>query len=384
MRCVLCMAAFTFLALLAGCAKPPATRPPAPPAPVLVVTAGKKTVPVRLRTIGSVKSLASVAIRPRVSGQLTEVFFKEGDYVKKDQKLFTIDPRPFDLAVKQAEANMAKNAAILKGAELELKRAEMAKSSGVGAATEYDAALTAVATAKAAVAADRAAVNTATLQAGFTTISAPLNGRVGELLVALGNLVEANGVNPLGVINQMSPISVAFTLPEQQLPLVIAARQRGPLKVEADLQGSGPLAVGELAFIDNTADTQTGTVQFKAAFPNLDHKLWPGLFVDVVLTLGERPNSVVVPLSALQTGQRGQYVYVITAEKKAELKPVTVAFEADGEAVIATGLSGGETVVVEGQLRLAPGAKVDAKPQPPRSGSSSTPPLPRVVAEGAQ
>jgi multidrug efflux system membrane fusion protein len=384
MRSSLCMASFILLAVLAGCAKPPNGRSESPPAPVVVATAVKKTVPIRVRTIGTVKSLASVAIRPRVSGQLTEVFFKEGDYVKEKQKLFTIDPRPYDAAVRQAEANMAKNAAILKGAELELKRAEMAKSSGVGAATEYDAALTAVATARAAVEADRAAVNTAMLQSGFTTISAPLNGRVGELLVDQVNLVEANGVNPLVVINQMSPISVSFTLPEQQLPVVIEARKHGPLKVDADLQGGRPLAVGELAFIDNSADPQTGTVQFKAAFQNLDHKLWPGLFVDVVLTLGERPDSIVVPSPALQTGQRGQYVYVITAEKKAELRPVVVAFEADGEAVIASGLAAGETVVVEGQLRLAPGTKVEAKPRPGQPAIPSPPPVPRVTAEGAK
>jgi membrane fusion protein, multidrug efflux system len=182
----------------------------------------------------------------------------------------------------------------------------------------------------------------------------------------------------------VSPISVSFTLPEQQLPVVLEAHKHGPLKVEADLQGGGALAVGELAFIDNAADPQTGTVQFKAAFPNLDHKLWPGLFVDVILTLGERPNSIVVPTASIQAGQRGQYVYVVTPDKKAELKPVEVAFDADGESVIASGLSGGEIVVVEGQLRLAPGTKVEAKPQPPRSGTSAQPSTPRVIAEGAQ
>ncbi|MCI0704845.1 MAG: efflux RND transporter periplasmic adaptor subunit [Planctomycetia bacterium] len=384
MRSVSCLGAFLCLVILAGCTKPQAGRADAPPAPVLVATAGKKTVPIRIRTIGTVKTISTVAIRPRVGGELTGVFFKEGDFVKQNQKLFTIDPRPYEAAVKQAEANMAKNVAILAGAELDLKRVEQAKSSGVGSAIEYDAALTAVASAKAAIVADKAAINTAKLQASFTTIVSPIDGRVGELLVNRGNLVEPNGLTPLVVINQVSPITVTFTLPEQQLPVVIEARKKGPLKVEADLRGGGPLAVGELTFIDNVADTQTGTVQFKASFANEDQKLWPGLFVDVVLTLGARPESVVVPSATLQSGQKGQYVYVVTPDKKAEMRPVAVAFEDEGEAVIASGLKSGETVVVEGQLRLAPGAKVEPKPYqgPPRT--PGVPPVPQVVTGGPQ
>ena len=361
MRSALGIAIFLPLAILLGCAKPTNGPPATPPAPVTVVVAEEKTVPVRLRTIGAVKSLASVAIRPRVGGQLTGVFFKEGDYVKNGQKLFTIDPRPYEAAEKQAEANMAKNDALLKGAQLELKRAETARASGVGAATEYDAALTAVASARAAVEADRAALNTARLQAGFTRIDSPLDGRAGELLVAAGNLVEANGTSPLVVINQLSPISVSFTLPEQHLPVVVEAQKKGPLEVEADLRGRGFLAKGKLEFIDNTADPLSGTVQFKARFENADHKLWPGLFVDVVVTLGERHRSVVVPSAALQSGQKGQHVYVVTAEKKAELRPVEVAFEDDGVAVIAQGLKAGDVVVIEGQLRLTNGTRVEAK-----------------------
>jgi multidrug efflux system membrane fusion protein len=367
--------------VLLGCTKPAGEPPAPPPAPVTVVVAAEKTVPVRLRTIGTVKSLASVSIRPRVGGQLTEVFFREGDYVKNGQKLFAIDPRPYDAAVKQAEANLAKNVALLKGAELELKRAESARASGVGAATEYDAALTAVASARAAVEADRAALNTAKLQAGFTTINSPIDGRAGELLIAAGNLVEANGTSPLVVINQLSPISVSFTLPEQHLPLVVEAQKKAPLRVEADLRGGGPLAEGKLEFIDNAADPLSGTVQFKARFENADHKLWPGLFVDVVLTLGQRPNSVVVPSSALQSGQRGQHVYVVTAEKKAELRPVEVAFEDEGVAVIARGLKAGDVVVIEGQLRLTNGTRVEATPFAGRPGGP--PPAPTQAPPAA-
>ncbi len=384
MRYAFCCTVLLGFAVLSGCTKPPPGKGESPPAPVTVATVGRKTVPIRVHTIGTVKVVSSVAVRPRVGGQLSEVFFKEGDFVSEKQKLFAIDSAPYDAAVRQAETNMAKSVAILKGAEVNLVRAEEIKKSGLGLAIDYDAAVTAVATAKATIEADRAAINTAKIQAAFTTITAPIDGRVGELLVNQGNLVDANGPNPLVVINQISPIYVSFTLPEQQLPVVIEARKKKPLRVEADLRNGGARAVGELAFIDNTADTLTGTIQFKATFENADQKLWPGLFVDVVLTLADRPDSVVVPTAALQSGQKGQYVYVVNADKKAEMKPVLVAFEVDGEAVIASGLSGTETVVVEGQLRLAPGAKVDPKPQKDRPAAPGLPPVPQVVPEGAK
>lgn len=375
------MLAILVSAIALGCSKPPAGKQEPPPAPAIVTTAGKKNVPIQLRTIGSVKSITTVSIRPRVGGELIEVGFKEGDFVEKDQKLFAIDPRFYDAAIKQAEANLAKGLAGQKKAELDMQRAEDSKARGVMSGTEYDAVVAALASAKATVEADRASVRSAVIQASYTTITAPLSGRVGELLVARGNLVDANGPNPLVVINQISPIYVAFSLPEQQLPIVLEARKQGPLKVEVDLHGGRPLGVGELTFIDNAADTTTGTIQFKATFANTDQKLWPGLFVDVVVTLGIRPDSVVVPASAIQSGQKGQYVYVVTPEKKAEMRPVTVLSEDNGEAVIASGLTGGETVVVEGQLRLAPGSKVEPKPL---QGTPAKPPIPTVVTGGAK
>jgi multidrug efflux system membrane fusion protein len=347
-----------------GCARPPAARPEPPPAPVVVAAAVTKTVPVQLRAIGSVKAIATVSVRPRVSGELTEVHFKEGDDVAREAELFTIDPRPYEAAVKQAEANLAKDAAVLAGAELELRRIERGTTGGVLSAAELDTARTAVATARATQAADEAALNSAKLQAGFTRIRAPIAGRTGGLLVTPGNLVGPTDANPLVVINQISPIHVAFSLPEQQLSVVVAAARAGPLAVEADPRGGGPPAAGVLAFIDNAVDPATGMVQLKAEFKNADRRLWPGQFVDVVLTLGERTGSVVVPAAAVQTGQQGQYVFVVTPDKKAELRPVTVAFEQSGEAVLASGLAGGETVVVEGQLRLAPGVRVEVKGSP--------------------
>lgn len=346
------------VAVALGCAKPPAAPPQAPPAPVVVAVVAKKTVPVQTRSVGSVKVISTVHVRPRVSGELTGVHFTEGDAVKKGQKLFTIDPRPYDAAVKQAEATLAKDKAALYGAELDLKRLDKV---GSVAAVELDAARTAVAAGRATVEADEAALHSARIQAGFTTIYSPLDGRTGSLLVTAGNIVSASDLSPLVVINQISPITVAFALPERQLPAVAAAqRDRGPLRVEADPRDGGSPVVGRLVFLDNAVDPTTGTVQLKAEFKNEDQALWPGQFVDVVMTVGDRPGAVVVPTAAVQAGPQGQYVYVVK-DGTAELRPVAVAFELGGEAVVASGLTGGETVIVEGQLRVAPGAKVEVK-----------------------
>jgi multidrug efflux system membrane fusion protein len=350
-------AGFPLIFLLA-CAKPPAEKAESRPVPVRVVRAVKKTVPVRIQTIGTVKAAATVALRPRVSGQLTDVFFKEGESVTKDQKLIGIDPRPYQTAVRQAEATLAKSQALYDGALLDLRRVEQVGTGGAAAAIELDTARTAAASAKAVVELDRASLESAKLQLSFTTIVSPLDGRVGELLVNQGNLVDATGVTPLVVINQVSPIFVTFALPEAQLPAVAAARRIRPLRVEAQLRDGEPPISGALAFIDNAVNVGSGTVQLKAEFPNLDRKLWPGQFVDVVLTVADRPDSVVVPLSAVQSGQKGSYVYAVTADGKAELRVVTVAFESGADAVIATGLKGDETVVIDGQLRLTNGTPV--------------------------
>jgi multidrug efflux system membrane fusion protein len=348
-------------------------------------------MPVQARAIGTVRVISTVSVRPRVNGELTEVHFKEGDYVKAGDKLFTIDPLPYEAAVLQAKANLKKSEVALKGAELELARVRRGGLGGVVAESAVEAAETAVAAAEAGVAADKVAIHTAELQKSFTTITSPITGRAGALLVTRGNLVTASDLHPLVVINQISPIDVAFTLPEDQLPLVMEANRKTPLRVEADPRGPVGRVAGVLSFIDNTVDPETGTVEFKAEFENEDNKLWPGLFVDVVVTVGRRPDSVVIPASAVQSGQKGQYVYVVDSQRKAELRPVTVAFEVGNEAVIAAGLKGDETVVVEGQLRLAPGTKVEPRALPP--APAATPPVaagvpsapaPRPVTGGAK
>jgi multidrug efflux system membrane fusion protein len=346
----------------AGCAKPPAPKADPPPAPVAVAAAVRKTVPVQVRAIGTVHVVSTVSVRPAVAGELTAVHFREGDTVKRGQKLFSIDPRPFEAALQQAEATLARNTATLKGAELSLARLDRLGSGGISAA-EADAARVAVAAAAAAVEADRAAIRAAKLQVEYTTITAPIDGRTGALLVTPGNRLTADGVSPLVVINQLSPIDVQFAVAERHLPAVRAAFEgQGKLRAEAAPRHGGPAAVGELDFVDNAVEAGTGTVVLKAQFPNADRRLWPGQFVDVVLTLGERADSVVVPAAAVRSGQAGQYVYAVTPDRRAELRPVTVAAEADGEAVVEAGLSGGETVVTDGHLRLAPGVAVEVRP----------------------
>ena len=246
--------------------------------------------------------------------------------------------------------------------------------------TELATARTVVATAQADVAAGRATLNSAILQLGFTTITAPIDGRVGELLVSPGNLLDANGTTPLVVINQVSPIYVTFSLPEQHLPAVAAARKNGPLIVEAYLRDGEPPEQGSLAFIDNEVNTGSGTVQLKAEFPNSERTLWPGQFIDVVLTVGERPNSVIVPAEAVQTGQQGSFVFVVGDDKKAVLRPVTVAFEMDDLAVIDAGLTDGESVVLEGQLRLVNGTEVSIKPSPQTPANEGSPNSPSSLS----
>lgn len=349
--------------VLAGCTPHPPPPAATPPAPVTVARAAIKTVPVQLRAIGTVRVFASVSVRPRVSGELTEVHFKEGEFVEQGKKLFTIDPRPYRTALEQARALLDRNQALLRGAELVLARAQRA-TGGVISAEELDQLRTNVTSARAAVAGDQAAVRTAELQLSFTTIAAPIEGRTGNLLITPGNLVTANEVNPLVVINQISPISVSFAVPEQHLGAIEASRRQrqGILPVEALLRDGSPALKGELTFIDNAVDATTGTVQLKATFPNKDRRLWPGQFVDLVLTVSERPNSVIIPGGAVQDGQDGPYVFVVRGDNTAELRQIDVAFTtAVGEAVVARGLNGDETVVTDGHLRIAPGSKVSVK-----------------------
>ena len=343
-----------------------AAEPKAAPAvPVSVATVVAKSVPVRLRAIGNVEPYTTVAVKARIDGQIIAVHFKEGQEVHTGETLFEIDRRPFEAQLAQAQANLGKDRALLDHANDQEKRYKDLLAQKFISPDAYAQIKTNVETAAAQVRADEAAIESAKLQLGYCTIRSPITGYTGKIQIQEGNLVKANDTNPLVVINQVVPINVSFSVPEQSLPAVRKYRADGELTVSAQVPNSGVAAVpGKLSFIDNATDATTGTIKLKAEFPNTDKALWPGQFVDVVLTLTHEANAIVVPGTAVQNGPNGQYVFVVKPDKSVELRNVKVARNESDIAVIGSGLTPGETVVTIGQLRLAPGTKVaiaDAK-----------------------
>jgi multidrug efflux system membrane fusion protein len=329
--------------------------------PVTVATAERKDIPVQVRVIGSVQPISSVAVRALVAGQLQRVSFREGDDVRKGQILFTIDPRPYEATLAQAAANLARDQAQARNADAEATRyAELVKKDYV-TREDYDKFASGAEAANAVVAADRAAVENARLQLAYCEIRSPLDGRTGSLQVQAGNLVKANDTTPLVTINQITPVYVTFSVPESQLGDV-RARGLGNVPVSASpQQGGGTPQAGKLTFVDNAVDAQTGTITLKATFTNDGRVLWPGEFVNVAMTLSNRLNATVVPVQAVQNGQRGQYVYVVTSGDGIQMRPVTVVQQVDNQAVISKGVNPGDTVVTDGQIRLTPKSKVDVK-----------------------
>jgi multidrug efflux system membrane fusion protein len=297
-----------------------------------------------------------------VGGILAQVHFREGHDVKEGDVLFTLDRGPLEAELRQAQANLARSQAQLNNARKDAQRyAELARQ-GFVSQQQADQAEAAAAALEATARADQAAVDNARIQLGYATIRAPISGRAGALLLHEGDLVKVSDT-PMVVINRIRPIDVAFALPERELPEIRARSAEGSLHVTAQAPQTGrTLGEGQVTFIDNRVDQVTGTIQLKASFPNEDGVLWPGQFVNVIVTLAVDPAAVVVPSPAVQMGQSGRYVFVVKPDQTAELRPVTVAREVGEETVIASGVSPGETVVTDGQLRLVPGAKVDAKP----------------------
>ena len=329
--------------------------------PVTVAKVEQKDVPLQIRAIGNVQAFSTVSVRALVGGELTRVSFKEGDDVRRGQPLFTIDPRPYQAALQQAQANLARDEANLRNAQSEAARyADLVKKDYV-TKEEYEKMTSAAEAGKAIVAADRAAVENERLQLSYCNITAPIDGRTGSLMVHAGNIVRANDTNPLVVINQVSPVYVQFAIPESQLGQLRAQGGLGVPVSAAPQKGGAAIATGRLSFIDNAVDTTTGTITLKAVFSNQNRALWPGQFVTVAVTLQDRPNAVVVPTQAVQTGQRGQYVYVVKQDQSVEMRPVTVADTVEQESIIETGLGAGETVVTDGQLRLTPKSHVEVK-----------------------
>ena len=387
--------------------------------PVGVATVERKTVPLQVNAVGTVQAYTTVGVKPQVAGQIMAVHFKEGQEVRRGDLLFTIDPRPLEAAVRQTEANVAKDTAQLRQAEAalaqrqaevtqalanlerDLAQMEMARVqeqryrellarefiareqydqirtnyAALGATVQADraavenarasarAAGAMVDNARAAIRANEAMVDTARLQLAYTTIRAPMDGRTGNLLIQAGNVVKANE-GDLVVIAQVRPIYASFSVPEQHLPEIKKYLAQGGVKAEAMLDSGRRTVVGAVTFVNNTVDPATGTIQLKATFPNGDNTLWPGQFVDVALTLTTE-QAIVVPAQAVQAGQRGPFVFVVKPDLTVESRPVTPGRRLAGELVIEQGLARGEQVVTDGQLRLVPGARVEIKPQRP-------------------
>ena len=338
-----------------------ASRPQPAGAPVTVAAVSSRTMPVNLQAIGNVESISTVSIKAQISGQLVGIHFREGDFVKRGQLLFTIERPPFEAALRQAEGTLAKDQAQALNARLDAERYQGLGREGVASKQQVDAAVAASNATQATVAADKAAVETAKINLEYTSIYSPISGRTGSIGVKVGNLVKANDVPILVTINQIEPIYVTFAIPEQQLSELKQYSAQKTLKVDAAPQGSSQHFSGRLTFIDNAVDTTTGTIKLKATFTNDQHVLWPGQFVDVNLTLKSQPNAIVIPTAALQTSQQGTYVYVVNQDMTAQPQPVKVGWTVGEEAVIASGLQAGQRVVTDGQLRLTPGAKVDIK-----------------------
>jgi len=329
--------------------------------PVVVTEAQVQSLPVRLAAIGNAEAVATVAVKARVDGQILSVNFKEGEEVRKGAILFRIDQRPYEATLRQAEANYLRDKAQRDHARTQEKRYLELLEKNFISKDAYAQFRTNAATAEATAKASEAALENARLNLAYCTIAAPIDGFVGRTLLQAGNLVKANDVNPLIVINQVKPIYVNFSVPEQSLALLRKYMATGPLTVEALTPGEAkPLAEGRVLFVDNAVDPNTGTIKVRAQFDNQNAPLWPGQFVNVSVRLYEQPDAIVIPSRAVQTGPNGQYVYVVKTDLTAEMRKISVE-RTEGDNVVVNGVSKGEQIVTRGALRLSPGVRVQLR-----------------------
>jgi len=350
------------MAALTGCSRTKAAASPGMPVvPVLAATVERRDMPVELQAIGTVEAYSSVAVKTQITGELTGVYFKEGQDVSKGDLLFTLDKRPFEADVKRQEANLEHDIAQAKLAHLDADRYAGLYKEGVVSKQQYDQAEANGEALDAAVQADRATVENAKVQLVYCSIYSPINGRTGTLMIHQGNMIKANDTPFLININQVEPIYVTFTVPEQYLADIKRFASAGKLPVQASIQGDSRPAVGNLSFIDNTVDQATGTIKLKGEFANTDRRLWPGQFVNATLVLHTQPNAIVVPSQAVQNGQQGRFVFVIKTDNTVEMRPVVVNRTSGGQSIIDSGLKPGEQVVTDGQLRLVPGSRIEIK-----------------------
>ena len=353
------LAVATFIVFQANRGSRADTQKGPPAVPVTAVPVVTKTVPVRLTAIGNVEPYTTVALKARVDGQIVSVRFKEGEEVRQGAVLFEIDPRPFAAALKQSQANLLKDQALLDRANQQEARYKDLLAKNFISADAYEQVRTNAETAKATVAADQAAIESSRLSLEYCTIRAPVTGYAGRIQIQQGNLVKANDVNPLVTINQIVPVYASFSVPEQNIADIRKYQANGELRVQATFTNAAhaPIA-GKLSFLDNSADMTTGTIKLKAEFPNTDKALWPGQFVNVVLTLYDQKDAIVAPSAAVQNGPNGQYVFVVKPDLTAELRSIKIGRAEGDDTVVASGLKPGEQVVTVGQVRLAPGTRV--------------------------
>lgn len=362
-------ACLTLAAWMGGCStnggKQAQAAASPPPVPVRVARVERRTVPLDIQTIGNVEPYSAVSLKSRVSAVVDTVNFREGQDVKKGELLFTLDKRPFEADLHQAEAGLERDIARGRNSAAQASRFAELYQAGVASKQQYDDMQAAAAADEATVRSDRAAIEAAKLKVSFCSITSPIDGRVGSVLVYPGNVVKENDLPVMVVINQIQPIYVSFNVPEQALPEVKRYSAGGHLAVEAEVsQEPRERERGQLTFLDNAVDRTTGTIRLKGTFENSQRRLWPGQFVNVTLRLSEEPDRIVVPNQAVQSSQGGQMVYVVRPDSTVEARGVTVARVAGADAVIGKGLEPGETVVTDGQLRLVPGARVEVKSDP--------------------
>jgi multidrug efflux system membrane fusion protein len=355
------VALLTMSLVLSACTTRTAETAPNLAVPVTVAKAEQRTVPINLTAIATAEAYSTVSIKSQVNAILNEVHFKQGDFVKKGDLLFTLDARPFQSSLAQAQANLARDKAQEELNQVQATRYEKLYTAGVAPREQYDQMRANADAQEALVHADDAAVESAKLQLQYCTIYSPVDGRTGALQVYPGNLVKENDVPVLVVINEISPIFVDFAVPEQYLGVVKKYMSGGRLQIQSTPYGDTVPETGYLTFVDNNVDNTTGTIKLKGTFPNGDHRLWPGQFSTVSLRLAEEEKAIVVPSQAVQTGASGDFIFVVKSDDTAESRPVKVARQIDGESVISSGIAPGDTVVTDGQLRLIPGIKVEVK-----------------------
>lgn len=330
--------------------------------PVATAPVVQKSVPLTVQGIGTVIAASTVTVRAQVTGELTSVQFIEGDEVQQGQVLVTIDKRPLEAALQQAQAALDRDIAQAANAKAQAARYQDLQRRGIATNEQVDQISANAAALDATVGADRAAVENAKVQLQYATITAPLTGKTGLLQVHPGNLVRATDTTPIVTINKITPVYVSFAVPEAQLPELKRYMAKGKLAVTAlPPNDTGAPSAGVMTFIDNAVDPTTGTIKVKGTFPNTDRKLWPGQYVNVDVTLSAEPNAIVVPSLAVQTGQQGTYVFVVKPDQTVDLRAVTVERTNGDQSVIKSGLKPGETVVTDGQLRLNAGSRVSVK-----------------------